>query len=445
MFTSVCLLLLSSVVAFDPHPKQRTFEEMLPCRDGVKLHTRGIFPKDYDGTQKYTTIVDRSPYGYGDLEWIPDLFLPFGFVTIGQDMRGTKTSEGNFTIWHSDNDDSEDLGDWIVEQSWSNGEIFSFGASADGLAAFTTDFNEPSWLKAQYYIWTSALGFEVIFPNGAYLFDLADHWIRGTVENEDPEPVLQTIKENEFMNEWWDPIEMSGKFDRVHTNSGFWAGWYDIFLVGNLASYEGFNYHSDPAVLHQSVITIDPLGHCQKAAEYFKPDLIAGRTLLGFMQSFEVYGIRPVSRPNVKNVTFYVMSSNDDAGNDAGGFWTTMEKFPEPVMTNFYAHGDGSASLEKPSDANAEASTYTYDPTDPVPTRGGNNLFDPCGPLDQAEIDTRSDVLLFQTSPLEDELPVTGPLTATMFVSSDAIDTDFVVSLQYYTIIFVSWHQIVGI
>lgn len=84
--------------------------------------------------------------------------MPFGFVAVGQDMRGTELSEGNFTIWHSDADDSFDLGEWIVKQDWSNGKIFSFGASADGLAAFTTNYYSPDWLQAQYYVWSSSLG-----------------------------------------------------------------------------------------------------------------------------------------------------------------------------------------------------------------------------------------------------------------------------------------------
>lgn len=54
----------------------------------------------------------------------------------------------------------------------------------------------------------------------------------------------------------------------------------------------------------------------------------------------------------------------------------------------------------------------------------------PCGPLDQGAIDERSDVLVFQTSPLDSELPLTGPLYATLYVSSSAIDTDFMVRVS---------------
>lgn len=68
----------------------RKLEFMLPMRDGIKLHTLIYLPRDNDNknsSSKYTAIVDRSPYGYGDMEWITDIFLPFGFVAIGQDIR----------------------------------------------------------------------------------------------------------------------------------------------------------------------------------------------------------------------------------------------------------------------------------------------------------------------------------------------------------------------
>jgi predicted acyl esterase len=61
---------------------------MLSMRDGIKLHTLIYLPRDNgNSSSKYTAIVDRSPYGYGDMEWITDIFLPFGFVAIGQDIR----------------------------------------------------------------------------------------------------------------------------------------------------------------------------------------------------------------------------------------------------------------------------------------------------------------------------------------------------------------------
>lgn len=86
------------------------------------------------------------------MEWIPDIFLPKGFVAIGQDMRGTEKSQGNFSMFMSDSEDSEDMGNWIVQQDWSDGQVFTFGASADGIGSLQTPVHNPDWLKAQVAI-----------------------------------------------------------------------------------------------------------------------------------------------------------------------------------------------------------------------------------------------------------------------------------------------------
>jgi predicted acyl esterase len=213
------------------------------------------------------------------MQLLADIFLPFGFVTVTQDMRGAAQSEGNFTLWHADADDSFDTGNWIVQQDWSNGVIYTFGASADGLAAFCTAYHSPEWLKAQYFIWASSVGYEVIYPNGAYLKDLGDIWITSTVPDS-AEASLQELYEHEMFDDWWTTLEMTGQYSLVKWPSGFWAGWYDIFLVGNLLAYNGYNDQSN-GVNGQSRITVDPLGHCQSAAGYFKPVRI--RSLVWFV------------------------------------------------------------------------------------------------------------------------------------------------------------------
>lgn len=253
-------------------------------------------------------------------------------------------------------------------------------------------------------------------------------WIRSTVPDE-ADDLLVVIAENEAETEWWEPLDLTGKYYKIDYPSGFWSGWYDIFLLGNLAAYDGYNYQSNSRVALTSRLLVDPLGHCQGAAEFFPQDLIGGRSALGLMQAFELYGIRPVARPAVRNITFYVMSSNDAAGLAAGNFWSSVEAWPKTKETKLYLHGDGSASTTLPGSASA-SSSFTFDPSNPVPSMGGNNLQLPCGPLDQAEIDKRSDVLTFQTAPYTEELPMTGALTATLFVSSSAIDTDFMVRLS---------------
>jgi predicted acyl esterase len=415
----------------------RMLEEMIAMRDGVKLHTWILLPKDVDSGKKYTAIMDRSPYGYTDMEWIPDVLVPFGFVAVGQDMRGTELSEGNFTMWQSDADDSRDLGDWIVQQPWSNGKIMTLGASADGIGSLQTPKSNPEWLTAQYIIWASPKMYDILFPFGAYKQKTAEDWLLG-VTMPNPDVVydnIETVHENEAHTDYWAGMEVSNdQYGLVDFPSAHWGGWYDLFQLGTMQVFDGYNTKSAENVRYTSKLTIDACGHCLEAGDYFNSNAKDGRTALVLAQMLEVYGIRPVTRNQVKNITFYVMSSNDEAGNEAGNYWTSLDTWPAWKPTDYYLNSDGTLSTKRSGDASS--TSFVYNPADPVPTMGGNNLpasiggSIPCGPMDQSEVDKRGDVLKFQTPALSEELALMGPLMATLFVSSDAIDTDFTVKIS---------------
>jgi len=356
-------------------------------------------------------------------------------------MRGTARSEGNFTMWISDANDSRDLGDWLVSQEWSNGQVYTFGASADGIGSLQTPKSSPEWLAGQYVVWAAVNIYQILLPNGAYKQKTVEDWLLGLTM---PEPQvaydnIETVHQHEMYGSFWKQIEVIGdEYLNVRFPTAFWAGWYDLFLLGTLAGFENYNTLSDPSVRYTSKITIDPCGHCLEAGAFFTQNAVEGRTALVLAQAFETFGIRPVARNNIKNVTFYVMSSDDDAGRAAGLYWTSLDHFPTPKLTDYYLNPDRSAGpSQKPSLTNTHTS-YLHDPADPVPTAGGNNLpasiggSIPCGPLDQGEADARGDVVWFQTDPLGsgEVLALTGPITAVLYVSSDAVDTDFMVRVS---------------
>jgi predicted acyl esterase len=83
-------------------------------------------------------------------------------------MRGTGQSEGKFTLWRGDADDGYDTMKWISEQAWSNGTVFSTGASADGLAQFVQPLDQPPWLKGQFIMVAAISAYETFYPGGAY-------------------------------------------------------------------------------------------------------------------------------------------------------------------------------------------------------------------------------------------------------------------------------------
>ena len=128
-----------------------------------------------------------------------------------------------------------------------------------------------------------------------------------------------------------------------------------------------------------------------------------------------------------------------------GGHWREEREWPlsRAVTTPYYVHEDGSLSKTKPKASSP--TTYSFDPRRPVPTLGGNisshgkllNL----GAMDQrcrAEVWTcedtrplsaRSDVLVFQSAPLDQDLEVTGRLVVKLWAASSAPDTDFTAKL----------------
>ena len=77
--------------------------------------------------------------------------------------------------------------------------------------------------------------------------------------------------------------------------------------------------------------------------------------------------------------------------------------------------------------------SFTYDPAFPVASYGGNVC---CtgnavqgGSFDQHQMETRNDILVYTTEPFKDGVEVTGSIETTLYVSSDAKDTDFTVKI----------------
>jgi len=116
-------------------------------------------------------------------------------------------------------------------------------------------------------------------------------------------------------------------------------------------------------------------------------------------------------------VSIFVMGENA---------WREEEDWPlaRRVETPYYLRSGGKLSSEPPRDDEGP-DTYSYDPLDPVVDRNGGVQ----GPYDQSPLETRTDVLVYETEPLERDVEVTGHIEVELFASSSAVDTDFVVRL----------------
>jgi putative CocE/NonD family hydrolase len=95
-------------------------------------------------------------------------------------------------------------------------------------------------------------------------------------------------------------------------------------------------------------------------------------------------------------------------------------------------YGDGSLTNSRPGKNNTP-DEFFYNPHNPVLSYGGNvcctgNAVEG-GSFDQQQMETRHDILVYSTPPLEEGVEVSGFVEATLYVSSDAKDTDFTIKL----------------
>jgi putative CocE/NonD family hydrolase len=111
-----------------------------------------------------------------------------------------------------------------------------------------------------------------------------------------------------------------------------------------------------------------------------------------------------------------------------GNVWRNADTWPpRSTATSYYLAAGGTLVTTAPS--GNEKASYVYNPNDPAPTAGGNNLGIDRGPMDQRPVSARKDVLKFETAPLASATEIAGPLTAELIVTTDAPDTDFMVKL----------------
>jgi len=224
---------------------------------------------------------------------------------------------------------------------------------------------------------------------------------------------------------------------------GLWfMTWYDVSTGPNLAAYNYVRKTASAGIGNEQYAVIAPMPHCgyKRAAEH----TIVGERDLGdarmdydaltygwfdhFLKS-EDNGILT----KTPKVQYYTMGSNK---------WQASETWPpqgaKPV-TYYLASGgranslNGDGGLVSAPEQKDIADRFVYDPLNPVPTHGGGFC---CmgadlkpGALDQRSLETRDDILVYSTGPLKEGMEVSGPIEVTLYVSSDAKDTDFTVKL----------------
>lgn len=224
---------------------------------------------------------------------------------------------------------------------------------------------------------------------------------------------------------------------------GFWfMSWYDVSMGPNLAAYNHVRNTARPEIADQQYAVIAPTLHCayKRATE----NTIVGERSVGDARLnydeltwawFDHFlkGEKNGVLQTMPKVRYYTMGINK---------WQSSDTWP-PVgaqaMSFFLSSGgnantlNGDGALTKAPPATDSPDRFEYDPMNPAPSRGGNVC---CtgnavagGAFDQRKIEERPDILVYSTEPLKEGIEVSGPIEVTLYVSSDAKDTDFTVKL----------------
>ena len=465
---------------------------MITMADGVKLATNLYFPKGYsskdsgskDSGGKLPVVLIRLPYDKnhhaGGLAPAQE-FAGHGYVVAIQDMRGKYASEGVFTPSRLDAEDGSATVDWLAAQPWSNGRVGTVGCSSLGesqimLARMRNPHHAAMIpMGAGGAIGSAANRYTYFGQYEGGVFQLASGfgWFlfeggkTPGLELDEKVDVARAIWDlpsgslvrrhrpdktdfDDFISKplgdpYWRDLGYIADEDRFATPALVFNTWQDQTVAETLALADVMkrNAVTEAARAHYHVI-IGPGNHCQ----YFGAnqtmnigEFRAGPNALAPFSAWQLqwfdYWLKGEGKgepPRFPAYRFYVMGADR---------WIDSAQWPPAgVRTeNWYLGGEGAANsraghgvLQLAAPEADQTDTFHYDPAKPVPTRGGpvcctNDPGQVQGMVDQTDVETRDDVLVYTSPVLESDLTIAGPLRADLYVSSSARDTDLIARL----------------
>jgi len=421
----ICTLLFSVFLAGCIVPT----EYMVEMRDGIHLATDVYIPKGQN--PPHGSILIRTPYNKNPIGLIGMNWAKNGWPTVIQDMRGRFASEGIDTVFRNAHTDGPDTLSWIANQSWSNGKIATWGASALGINQYYMAGANPPNLACQFIqVATPNLYKHVAYPGGQFRKFMVEEWLKGQGSTH----VLPEMWDREnYSLEYWTNVSLEDNWQDVNVPAIHIGGWYDCMAQGTVDGFMGYQHDGGSGAQGNSKLIMGVWTHGGGTGELVYPenikDTFSSDMFWDMVDQYTMDG--PNDFDDWPAVSYYVCGDVDDI--DAPGKeWRYADDWPLPhTETEWYFHENGELSTETPG--NYDPLTYFYDPTNPVSTVGGQNLFSindkPPGPCDQSSIENRSDVLVFTSPVLAEPYEATGIIKARLYVSSDCHDTDFTVKL----------------
>jgi putative CocE/NonD family hydrolase len=463
---------------------------MIPTRDGTRIAASLWLPAT-EG--KYPLILMRSlnrkQYSNPRRLAIIGEMLEAGYAFMGADIRGRFESDGTFDPADSkgnDGRDGYDMIEWLAAQEWCDGNIGTFGASHQAGYQVKTAMEKPPHLRA-LATWTGGYGESgrvagapppmaggampliqtlIWLPNEAA--GELDRLAKQGQDTAEAKRVLARMRshpqETYLHLPLRDaPIARFGRlkelleyrlargvaptlgpgtpYEKIDLPTLHECGWYDPIAWTQCSAFTDMRKRAGTARARDGqYLVIGPWQH----STVFQQRL--GEKDFGPTASNEGSGINAQQirffdkyvrnqKTDLPRVRYFVMGPN---------VWRTAEAWPPQGMTRTKlflrssgkANGvDGDGKLLCQAPRSEAADRFTYDPENPVPTVGGAMIgalnvpgMRP-GPIEQRSIESRPDVLIYDTETFDSDMEISGPVVLRLFASTSATDTDFTAKL----------------
>lgn len=461
------------------------YEYRIPMRDGKKLFTSVYVPKDQSKT--YPFLIQRTPYSaapYGVDEYPRRLgpaaeLLKLGYIFVTQDVRGRYMSEGTFIEMTphkvvkgpKDFDESTDMYDtaeWLLKNvPNNNGRIGLWGNSYPGFFVSASIIDSHPAIKAASpqapvtdlymgddsyhngaFMLASNFGFYTNFkqqdtptlpPKSRVPFDFGtqdgyEFYLKaGTLADiikltsADKNSLFASQAVNDTYSDYWQSRDISRHLKNIKTAVLTVGGWYDLEdPVGPLKTYREIGKNNkgifNSLVMgpwsHGGWLRYDgaKLGHVDfgfKTADWYRKNIL--------VPFFEKH-LKDKEGVKVAEANVFETGTN---------VWRQYSQWPPASTQSKMLYLKAGGKLGWTQDSSKAFDEYISDPAKPVPYTNAVTINVPQEYVvgDQRFAASRTDVLVYQSDVLEEDITIVGPVRPKLFVSTSGTDSDFVVKL----------------
>jgi len=420
--------------------------DFVPMRDGVRLATWHIWPVGNESPRG--ALLIRTPYGVrGSRSLIGitgRLLAEQGYHVILQDVRGRYASEGRFVPFEAERNDGHDTMAWLLKQPWAGGQpIGLLGASYLAYTAWCVLAEAPEHVGAVVSWIGSGDLYSTLYRGGAIAMHNVLEWgltvgeqetlsarqvdlERGLAHTPVREADRVALRSVDWVRDWIDHPRKDAYWAALEAELPerippvlSMAGLYDFFLPSQMEQYDRLIVAHKKEGAVQPRLILGPWAHGVPAKVGWWRKGLGGLALREAIAHFDRHlGCRN-STQTPAPVQYFLPGTE---------VWQSSESWPPEKAQHrrcFLDSGSGTGRLswEEPAD-DSPTLQFEHDPNEPTLAIGGSLFGFKGGVKDQSSLESRNDVLLYDSEPLDNELTLTGPVCLSIDIEADVEDFD---------------------